>query len=226
MGLQLRKCTPLLTPDSTNYLQVAPAPAFPLQTIRPTMHPQPLLVKHWGKLLLVGVASSAFYASFASSAFSANSDRYTPYWRPNAKRCDPYEQLGFLSYSGSQYPHESRWMPYRDECHSPALFASLMRSAWGITPNTTETFMPRDWWKEEAGPDGRPWEDVEWAHGKTVLYVGDSIGRENVQYFCQVSSFRSDRDDRELDPPTPTACWPRSRGSRAGARMATRSRGP
>ena len=155
-----------------------------------TMPAQPLLVKHLGKLLLVVVASSVFYASYASSAIYASIDRYTPYWRP--RRCNPYEQLGFLSYGGPQHPHENRWTPYRDNCHSPALFASLVRSAWGTMPNTSTTGkdMPGDWWQQEAGPDGRAWEDVEWAKGKTVLYVGDSIGRENVKYFCQVSSYR------------------------------------
>ncbi|ORY28821.1 hypothetical protein BCR39DRAFT_467998, partial [Naematelia encephala] len=88
--------------------------------------------------------------------------------------CNPYDQLGHLSISPSE-PFSNRWIPYRVDCQPPALMASLVREAWAIQPPDAKTLSNR-----------REWEDVSWATNRTVVLIGDSLGRENVGFFCQL----------------------------------------
>lgn len=101
-------------------------------------------------------------------------------------------------------PHANRWHPFggirddvdreienreTDDCTqpAPALAAAFVRASWNAVPPLNETVLKGEWAKAERAPDGRPWEDVEFARNRTVLYVGDSISRMTTKYFCDVS---------------------------------------
>ncbi|WRT69320.1 uncharacterized protein IL334_006304 [Kwoniella shivajii] len=100
---------------------------------------------------------------------------------------NPYLLPGYLSISPWN-PHENRWMPFTSS-PPPALLASLLRSSWRTLPpsGVSDIRDPKDWWEGEVGPDGKDWEDVTWAKGRTVLVLGDSVGRFHVKYLCEMA---------------------------------------
>ncbi|WWC63725.1 uncharacterized protein I303_106330 [Kwoniella dejecticola CBS 10117] len=116
---------------------------------------------------------------------------------------NPYLLPGFLVYS-QKSPHENRWSPFNGSS-SPALLASLLRSSWHTTSSSisSDILRPENWWKEHLGPDGQGWEDISWARGKTVLVVGDSVGRFQVRYFCEMAGepLRELNWDHPFSPP-------------------------
>ncbi|WVQ92967.1 hypothetical protein IAU59_000029 [Kwoniella sp. CBS 9459] len=122
-------------------------------------------------------------------------------WTSYSKRsfhhaqCNPYDQPGYVSISPTD-PHLNRWTPFttKPACQAPALLASVLRENWKLqpAPGGSEVRAPEGWWNVEDdgdGPDGRGrgWEDVEWAKGKTVLVMGDSVTRFNVKYLCEMA---------------------------------------
>lgn len=104
---------------------------------------------------------------------------------PDSQACEPYLAHGFLVESDT--PHQNRWTPF-GSCHSPALLASLTKASWAVAPPAVNTSLGYDFVNEPSGPDGRPWINMEWARGRTILSAGDSIGRWGVKDFCDVSS--------------------------------------
>ncbi|WOO76715.1 uncharacterized protein LOC62_01G000338 [Vanrija pseudolonga] len=104
--------------------------------------------------------------------------------------CSPYDQRGYLAFDAHD-AHANRWTPYaagEDSCHrpAPALGAAFVRAAWDAQvpskrPNGAEFAQAAN------GPDGREWEDVSWAKGRTVLLLGDSIHRFTTKYFCEMA---------------------------------------
>lgn len=67
--------------------------------------------------------------------------------------------------------------------------ASFLREAWrDKTPPREPEEVGTTFVHEEVGPDGEPWADMEWARGKTVLVLADSVLRYMAQYFCHVST--------------------------------------
>ncbi|WVF65291.1 hypothetical protein IAT40_000015 [Kwoniella sp. CBS 6097] len=113
--------------------------------------------------------------------------------RPFDAQCNPYNQPGYVTISPSN-PHLNRWTPFtiKPTCQAPALLASVLRENWKLqpAPGGSDVRAPEGWWSvEDDGPDsrGRGWEDVEWAKGKTVLVMGDSVSRFNVKYLCEMA---------------------------------------
>ncbi|WWC72842.1 uncharacterized protein I206_106806 [Kwoniella pini CBS 10737] len=100
---------------------------------------------------------------------------------------NPYLQPGYLAYS-QWNPHDNRWRPFTGSS-PPALLASLLRTSWSIRPPSfpSDILDPKGWWEKDVGPDGKEWEDVSWARGTTVLLIGDSVGRYQVKYFCEMA---------------------------------------
>lgn len=109
-------------------------------------------------------------------------------------------------------PHANRWHPFAgvreagadaSEAEAeagtcaqpaPALVAAFVRASWDAVPPSlpaNESALEPEFASAEVGPDGRPWEDVEFARNRTVVFLGDSISRYAVKYFCDVSSQRS-----------------------------------
>ena len=108
-----------------------------------------------------------------------------------ARECDPYSQPGFLEFSPHD-PHGNRWMTFSPGCSSPALFASFARAAWKTippsNPSSLDSLIPSNWVDAEHGPDHEKWDEMEWARGRTVVVMGDSVLRYAIIYFCEVCS--------------------------------------
>lgn len=103
--------------------------------------------------------------------------------------CSPYNQHGYLAFDAHN-AHANRWTPFagtEDACHSPApaLAASFLRATWAAQAPSKRPG-GAEFAQGEKAPDGRGWEDVEWARGRTVLLLGDSIHRFTTKYFCEV----------------------------------------
>lgn len=71
------------------------------------------------------------------------------------------------------------------------LVAGLARMLWSQTPVIPETPLSAGEGGKQAmadqAPDGSIWEDMEWARGRTVVALGDSVIRAQVMHFCEVS---------------------------------------
>lgn len=134
--------------------------------------------------------------------------------RPPPEACNPYAQPGMLMHDPVD-PHANRWHPFAgmreaetesvnasdtrmvksetDACYqpAPALAAAFVRASWDAMPHSANTTLDGEWAKADQGPDGRPWEDVEFARNRTILYIGDSISRFTTKYFCEVSGWEA-----------------------------------
>ncbi|CAK9781380.1 hypothetical protein CC85DRAFT_282798 [Cutaneotrichosporon oleaginosum] len=120
--------------------------------------------------------------------------------------CNPYALPGMLAYEPND-PHANRWHPFagmRDETDpelrsdvkadacaqpAPALAAAFVRASWSAVPPSlpsNESALEPDFASAALGPDGRPWEDVEFARNRTVVFLGDSISRFTTKYFCDM----------------------------------------
>lgn len=130
--------------------------------------------------------------------------------RPTSVACSPYDQPGMLVYDKDD-THANRWHPFagmreddstrlantsdpssntQDACAqpAPALAASFLRASWAAVPPSKEPSIGMGWAKAPLGPDGREWEDVEWARNRTIVHIGDSISRFKSKYICEVST--------------------------------------
>lgn len=106
--------------------------------------------------------------------------------------CSPYDQHGYLAFDADN-SHNNRWTPYAqsgpaDQCKqpAPALAASFLRASWASTSPSHTPNLGMLWADAPLGPDGKPWQDVEWARNKTVFFMGDSISRFTSHYVCEV----------------------------------------
>jgi hypothetical protein len=67
--------------------------------------------------------------------------------------------------------------------------ASFAREAWrenGTVPQSPLSELAGEELARDHAPDGMPWEDVDWARGRTVVAHGDSVIRLQLIHFCQV----------------------------------------
>ncbi|BEJ15700.1 hypothetical protein CspHIS471_0503050 [Cutaneotrichosporon sp. HIS471] len=123
----------------------------------------------------------------------------------SSRTCNPYELPGMLVYDQDD-PHANRWHPFAgmreeradpetetktDECTqpAPALAAAFVRASWdAVRPSLSgnENALDPEFATAQEGPDGRPWEDVEFARNRTVVFLGDSISRYTTKYFCDM----------------------------------------
>ncbi|WWC63745.1 uncharacterized protein I303_106350 [Kwoniella dejecticola CBS 10117] len=129
-----------------------------------------------------------------------------------SSQSNPYLLPGYLEYS-QWNPHGNRWHPFTGTS-SPALLASLLRSSWAIKASSmaSDILDPKGWSEKELGPDGKEWEDISWARGKTVLVIGDSVGRYQVKYFCEMAGepLRELNWDHPFSPPEITGEEPKA----------------
>ena len=88
---------------------------------------------------------------------------------PSKSPCDPYALPGTLNVDASNLA-ENRWIPFDENCQTPRLLESLL----SLNPDSENT---------ELGAG-----DMQWARNRTVVLFGDSVARENVVYFCEVSN--------------------------------------
>ena len=101
---------------------------------------------------------------------------------------DPYLEPGFLTRSpGADWTKdapgdESRWRPFDESCTTPRLLAALKTGA----TNTTA--------------------DLDWAKGRTIALVGDSLERYLLQFICRHldGEFTALRLDDVRHPPVPS----------------------
>ncbi len=99
---------------------------------------------------------------------------------PRSKPCNPFTKTGWLQVSLDQ-PRVNKWIPFSNTCPpSDILWPAVMASIEHREPTNPPIF--NNYTKEV--PEGF---DVERLRGKTALMVGDSLGRENIFYFCKVS---------------------------------------
>lgn len=107
------------------------------------------------------------------------------YFSKPSRPASPYASEGYLSVNESD-PHANRWHPYSDE-PAPALWASVLRASWRDACPTRKSEIGGRWHEESAGPDNREWDDAAWTRNRTVIVVGDSTSRMNLNYLCEVS---------------------------------------
>jgi len=117
---------------------------------------------------------------------------YGAQWRAQPT-CDPYSLSGYLEVNET-HMHNNRWHPFIENdpghaagCRSPPLMASFMNQATRKPVPEIEGPVEPETEENDFGPDGRLWEDVEFAKGKTVVVFGDSVLRFNVYYFCELA---------------------------------------
>jgi hypothetical protein len=116
-----------------------------------------------------------------------SSRRY--YFLKQSRPASPYASEGYLSVNESN-PHANRWHTYSDE-PAPALWASVLRASWRDAGPTRKSEIGGTWHEESTGPDNKQWHDAEWARNRTVIVVGDSLSRMNLNYLCEVSGSAS-----------------------------------
>lgn len=72
--------------------------------------------------------------------------------------------------------------------------ASFAREAWrenGTVAQSPLSELAGEELARDHAPDGLPWENVDWARGRTVVAHGDSVIRLQLIHFCQVSTLQA-----------------------------------
>ncbi|OCF39374.1 hypothetical protein I317_06801, partial [Kwoniella heveanensis CBS 569] len=169
------------SPSTSSSSSSSPTP-WPVHLIRGHGHGS-----HGGRRTLLYIV-----AIVAGTVFIWTSYSKRPF---NDPQCNPYTQPGYVTISPTN-PHLNRWTPFttKPSCQAPTLLASVLRENWKIqpAPGGSDVRAPEGWWNvadDGDGPDGRGrgWEDVQWAKGRTVLVMGDSVTRFNVKYLCEMA---------------------------------------
>ncbi|KAG9019645.1 hypothetical protein FRB90_011991 [Tulasnella sp. 427] len=110
---------------------------------------------------------------------------YTTLWKPHcSSHCptDPFTKSG-LMYYGS-YPNDTRWVPFPhepiDALQHPLSSETTIEYTVDFPPDAFVSASPQ-YMKMMAEES----EELNWVRGKTVLFIGSSHDRNNIQYFCE-----------------------------------------
>ncbi|CED85030.1 PC-Esterase [Phaffia rhodozyma] len=115
-----------------------------------------------GSLTLLGLI-------YILTAYSSAS-RVDTLYSTTSTKCTPYHTYGQLT-ANADIPELNRFHPFQDDCKAPQLMRAL-RSLAGIEPS------------QGVKQDGWQGENINWAKGKTVLMIGDSVVRNQLEHFC------------------------------------------
>ncbi|KAG8978390.1 hypothetical protein FRC05_010635 [Tulasnella sp. 425] len=127
-------------------------------------------------LLMFGPSDPAGYVS--DTMYSAFGKPHCPSHCPT----DPFVKSGLMYYG--QYPNDTRWVPFP---HEPMdALQHPLNSETTISYDTTfppEAFVSACPQYMKMMSEGS--EDMSWTQEKTVLFIGSSHDRNNIEYFCQ-----------------------------------------